>query len=385
MLVKENHSVILYADEENVELVKLTSDGVLTNRKGTFLHKNIIGKKYGSKIYDSACRNYIYVLRRTPEFVAISLKKKTQTLYEHDISFICLLCNALPNKKIIEAGTGTGCLTYALASCVLPKGVIHTFEYNEERYEEVRNEFSNFENVKNNIKFHHKDVISDSFVEFQPGEIDSVFLDMPNPWLCVPHVKKVLKERGVFVIFLPCIEQVYKIIEALEENQFCEIVTYELVNKSWEIIRNGGPAGGCKRARQFSLGGAKETSDPLEGVKETGDPLEGVKETGGPLERAKQSSDPLERAKQSSDPLERAKQSNDPLERAKQSSDPLERAKQSSDPSNEQKNCPTPAQSQNPTYRLRQKENKTHTGYLIFSKKELSDEHEQIEIELKGV
>ncbi|ANQ10343.1 Uncharacterized protein PCOAH_00038780 [Plasmodium coatneyi] len=315
MLVKENHSVILYTDEENIDLVKLKQDGVLTNKKGTFLHKDIIGKNYGSKIYDSACRNYIYVLKRTPEFIALSLKKKTQTLYEHDISFICLLCNALPNKKIIEAGTGTGCLTYALASCVLPKGIVHTFEYNEERYEEVRNEFSNFENVKNNIKFHHKDVINDSFVEFEPGEIDSVFLDMPNPWLCVPKIKEVLKERGVFVIFLPCIEQVYKIIDALEENQFCEIVTYELVNKSWEIMRNKGSSSGSKRVIHLNVDMANQTSDPLE----------------------------------------------------------------------EAKNSQAPIQGTNPMYRLRQKENKTHTGYLIFSKKQLSDEHEQMEIEMKGL
>ncbi|GAB68823.1 hypothetical protein PCYB_142510 [Plasmodium cynomolgi strain B] len=316
MLVKENHSVILYTDEECIDLVKLTSDGVLTNKKGTFLHKDIIGKKYGSKIYDSTCRNYIYVLKRTPEFIAISLKKKTQTLYEHDISFICLLCNALPNNKIIEAGTGTGCLTYALASCVLPKGIVHSFEYNEERYEEVRKEFSNFENVRNNIKFHHKDVINYSFVEFEPGEIDSVFLDMPNPWLCVPNIKKVLKERGVFV---------YKIIDALEENHFCEIVTYELVNKSWEIIRNKGSAAGSKRGSSGLLEAANARSAPFEGANERSGPLEGANQRSGPLEGG------------------------------------------------------------NPIYRLRQKENKTHTGYLIFSKKQLSDEEEQIDIELKGL
>lgn len=316
MVVKENDSVILYTDQENIDLVKLRKDGVLTNKKGTFLHKDIIGKNYGSKIYDSGCRNYIYVLRRTPEFIAQSLKKKTQTLYEHDISFICLLCNALPNKKIIEAGTGTGCLTYALASCVLPKGIVHTFEYNEERYLEVKNEFSNFENIKNNIQFHHKDVINDSFVQFEPEEIDSVFLDMPNPWLCVPSIKRVLKERGSFVIFLPCIEQVYKIIEALEQNEFCEIVTYELVNKSWEIILNEGSSTRSKRENYSKVDRTNETSHP-EGE---GKNLSGAQVVTG-----------------------------------------------------------------NPLYRLRQKENKTHTGYLIFSRKQLSDEHEQMEIEMKGL
>ncbi|GAW83364.1 tRNA (adenine(58)-N(1))-methyltransferase catalytic subunit TRM61 [Plasmodium gonderi] len=310
MHVKENDSVILYTDEENIEIVKLKGEGGFTNKKGTFLHKDIIGKTYGSKIYDCTCKSYIYVLKRTPELIITGLKKKTQTLYEHDISFICLLCNALPNAKIIEAGTGTGCLTYALASCVLPNGIVHTFEYNEERYREVKSEFENFEDIKKNIKFHHKDVINYTFDEFTSGEIDSVFLDMPNPWLCVHNVKNVLKERGTFVIFLPCIEQVYKIIDALEQNKFSEIVTYELINKSWEIIIN-------KRSKQ-----------------ETHSNVHACQAANADLGKDKD----------------------------------------------------FPQQSfLNPVYRLRQKENKTHTGYLTFAKKQLNDEEEQVDIEFKGL
>ncbi|SOV17593.1 tRNA (adenine(58)-N(1))-methyltransferase catalytic subunit TRM61, putative [Plasmodium sp. gorilla clade G2] len=237
-MIKEGNCVVIYSDEENIDLLKLTNDGIINNKKGRFLHKDIIGKEYGSKIYDTLNKNYIYVLKRSPELIANCLKKKTQTLYEHDISFICLVCNALPNKNILEAGTGTGCLTYALANSVLPNGMIHTFEYNEERYKQVQQEFDDFENIRKNITFHHKDILNYNFDDFPLEYFDSIFLDMPNPWLCVDNIKKVLKERGVFVIFLPCIEQVYKILEALEKNSFCDIVTYELINKSWKIIIN---------------------------------------------------------------------------------------------------------------------------------------------------
>ncbi|SCM26027.1 tRNA (adenine(58)-N(1))-methyltransferase catalytic subunit TRM61, putative [Plasmodium chabaudi chabaudi] len=308
MVIAENDSVILYIDEDNISLVKLKSDGSITNKKGIFLYKNIIGKEYGSKIYDTLSRNFIFVLKKTPELIATSLKKKTQTLYEHDISFICLLCNALPNMKIIEAGTGTGCLTYALANCVLPHGIIHTFEYNEERYTEVKKEFEDFEDVINNIKFYHKDIINYNFEDFKNNEIDAIFLDMPNPWLCVEKAKNVLKERGTFVIFLPCIEQVYKIIETLEEHNFCDIATYELINNSWKFILINN-------------------------------------------QKKKNNLNNLE---------------------------------------NSNTNQPTPLNDNSPqtlnmTYRLCHKENKTHTGYLIVSKKWLDDEHQQMEMEFKGL
>ncbi|CDU20512.1 uncharacterized protein PY17X_1415900 [Plasmodium yoelii] len=309
MVIAENDTVILYIDEDNISLVKLKNDGSTTNKKGIFLHKNIIGKEYGSKIYDTLSRNFIFVLKKTPELIATSLKKKTQTLYEHDISFICLLCNALPNKKIIEAGTGTGCLTYALANCVLPNGIIHTFEYNEERYREVKKEFEDFEDVINNIKFYHKDIINYNFEDFKNNEIDAIFLDMPNPWLCVEKAKIILKERGTFVIFLPCIEQVYKIIETLENHNFCDIETYELINNSWKIILNN------NKKKKNNLNNQLENLNTNQ-----------------------------------------------------------------STPINE--NSP---QTLNMTYRLCHKENKTHTGYLIVSKKRLDDENEQMEIEFKGL
>ncbi|SBS88098.1 tRNA (adenine(58)-N(1))-methyltransferase catalytic subunit TRM61, putative [Plasmodium ovale] len=310
MTIEENHRVILYLDEDNIELVKLKAGELVTNKKGTFLHNDIIGKNYGSKIYDTLYKNYIYVLRRSPELVATSLKKKTQTLYDHDISFICLLCNALPNSKIVEAGTGTGCLTYALANCVLPYGTVHTFEYNEERYREVKKEFDDFENVKDNIVFYHKDIINYNFEHFTESDVDSIFLDMPNPWLCVEKGKHILKERGIFVIFLPCIEQVYKIIETLETHDFCEITTYELINKSWRVFFN-------KNAKTDETPQDEQCNSSA--VTQSGFTHKSV------------------------------------------------------------------LHSAIPQYRLCQRENKTHTGYLTVAKKQLNDEHEQMEIEFTGV
>lgn len=236
MPIKEKDVVIFYCDEDNIELVQLKKNNKTTNKKGTFLHNDIIGKEYGIKVYDTLTRNFIYILTRSPELIASSLKKNTQVLFEHDIAFVCLLCNAIPNKKIIEAGTGSGCLTYALATAVFPYGKIYTFEYNKERFDKVTKQFEQFNDIKNNIQFYHKDIINTEWDE-SICDIDAVFLDLPNPWLCVEKVKKVLKERGIFVIFLPCIEQVHKTVDALEEASFCEIVTYELLHKSWAHIK----------------------------------------------------------------------------------------------------------------------------------------------------
>ncbi|VWU50367.1 tRNA (adenine(58)-N(1))-methyltransferase catalytic subunit TRM61, putative [Hepatocystis sp. ex Piliocolobus tephrosceles] len=369
MRIKENHSVIVYVDDYNMELVKLKNEGIITNRKGIFLHKDIIGKEYGHKIYDTLYRNYIYVLKKSPELIASSLKRQTQILYEHDISFICLLANALPNKTIIEAGTGTGCLTYALASSVLPYGTIHTFEFNQERYLQVKKQYESFYNIKNNIIFYHKDIINYDFKEFKEGTIDSVVLDMPNPWLCIKKFHNLLKERGIIVIFLPCIEQVYKIVDALEENNFCEIITYELINKSWSVIQNKKRENGKMEVSQSVHTSTRKNNTVNNIVDNTVNNI--VDNTVNNIVDNTVNNIVDNTV-------------NNIIDKTVDNISVNAISNKTGDITVNNYNCNTIFSYNDlliPPYRLFQKENKTHTGYLTVAKKQLNDEHEQMHIE----
>ena len=63
-----------------------------------------------------------------------------------------------------------------------------------------------------------RDIQGEGFPEEFSGLADSVFLDLPQPWLAIPSAEKMLKQDGVLCSFSPCIEQVQRSSETLRSN-----------------------------------------------------------------------------------------------------------------------------------------------------------------------
>lgn len=63
-----------------------------------------------------------------------------------------------------------------------------------------------------------RDIQGEGFPVAFSGLADSVFLDLPQPWLAIPSAAKMLKEDGVLCSFSPCIEQVQRSCETLRSD-----------------------------------------------------------------------------------------------------------------------------------------------------------------------
>ena len=97
-------------------------------------------------------------------------------------------------------GTGSGSLSHAILRAIAPTGHLYTFDFHQQRVEIVTQEFSDH-GLEEFVTAKQRDACKDGF-DLEDAA-DAVFLDLPNPWLAIPHAVKSLKKSGKF--FLGCL------------------------------------------------------------------------------------------------------------------------------------------------------------------------------------
>ena len=181
----------------------------------------LIGKNYGIKIESSMGVKFI-ALKPTLRDYIFKMQRKTQITYPKDIALIIMFSGVGPGSRIVEAGTGTGALTSALAFYVRPTGHVYSYEI---RGEFIKNALKNLKRagVSKFVDLKNKNIIQG----IDEREVDAVVLDLATPWLVVPHAYLSLKGSGSIVSFSPTIDQVVKMVETLNKNEFADIGTVE--------------------------------------------------------------------------------------------------------------------------------------------------------------
>lgn len=231
--IQPNELVVIFESFDNLNFCYAQPKEIFSNRNGHFHHDDFIGKPYGCKIRSRNNRGYgfVYLLKPTPELWARSLKHRTQIVHELDASMIVFYLNLRPNMVVCESGTGSGALSHCILRTIAPKGQLHTYEFNQLRAETARQEFAK-NRVDHLVTVYHKDVCGKKEegtggFDRPQASVDAVTLDLPEPWLAVPHAAYCLKPNGRIVSYSPCVEQSQRTISALKQAGFHSIKTME--------------------------------------------------------------------------------------------------------------------------------------------------------------
>jgi len=236
-IIKNNDLIYLILDNRRKWLVTVEEGREFQSHKGIVKFDEIIGKPFGSVVFSQPYETQgykFYVLKPLPSDYVIYMSRKTQIIYPEDAGLILVYSGIGPGSRVIEAGCGSGALTCILGNYVRPNGHIYSYDIREKSLKRaLRNVIR--ANLQDYISIQYGDIVID---DFEHRNVDSVVLDMPQPWKAIERIKKYLKFSGTLVSFSPAIEQVKKTTFALKENGFYEINTYELIKRKYQVKEN---------------------------------------------------------------------------------------------------------------------------------------------------
>jgi tRNA (adenine57-N1/adenine58-N1)-methyltransferase len=230
--IAEGDDVLLYLDKKRTYMVRVEVDRQFHTHKGYVELGDLIGRPFGSPVVSSLGVEF-HALRPLVRDRILKTDRRTQVLYPKDIGYLLLQLDVASGSRVVEAGTGSGALTMALASAVRPEGMIYTYEINP-KFQRVA--AGNIERAR----------LAD-YVELKEGdvtegidekEVDAVVLDLATPWVVVPWAYEALAGGGVFASFSPTIEQVMKTVSEIKEYPFIDVETVELILRNITVAEN---------------------------------------------------------------------------------------------------------------------------------------------------
>jgi tRNA (adenine57-N1/adenine58-N1)-methyltransferase len=227
--ISQGDNVLLYLNPRRTYFVKIEKDKSLHTHKGYIRHDSLIGKPYGTSVITNTGVEFIALRPALRDYI-FKTQRETQIMYPKDIALIVMFSGIGPGSKIVEAGTGAGALTTALAHYVKPTGKVYSYEI---RTEFIQNAQKNLEKagLSKYVIIENKDIT----MGIDESNTDAVILDLATPWLVVSHAYSALKGSGAIVSFSPTIDQVIKTAEALRENRFVDVQTVECLMRGMQV------------------------------------------------------------------------------------------------------------------------------------------------------
>ncbi len=201
----------------------LIPGGVMHTHRGMLNHDDLIGLPWGSQVFSHQGSPF-FLLQPSLADILNDLKRSTQIMYPKDIGYILTRLSVGPGQTVLEAGTGSGSMTVALAFAVGPQGRVITYEKREEFQNLARKNLERL-GLAERVTFKLRDIATG----FDETDADAFFLDVPNPWDYVSQVRAALKPGGFFCNLVPTFNQVETLLHALRREGFAFIEVCEIL------------------------------------------------------------------------------------------------------------------------------------------------------------
>jgi tRNA (adenine57-N1/adenine58-N1)-methyltransferase catalytic subunit len=215
-------------------LVTLRSGAEFHTHLGAVAHDALIGAAEGTRIRTSGGSKLV-AFRPTLADYVLKMHRGAQVVYPKDSALIVVYADIFPGARVLEAGTGSGALTLALARAVGPDGVVFSYEVRADHHARAAANIAEWYEAHGakpeNVELRTGDILED----VPDRTVDRMVLDMPEPWLAVGTATACLEEGGVLCCYLPTVPQVSQTVEAMRAGGFALIATFESLFRTWNV------------------------------------------------------------------------------------------------------------------------------------------------------
>lgn len=227
--LQEGEMVLLVDAKQRRYLVTLQAGAEFHSHAGFIAHDDLIGRDAGREVRSTRNSRYV-VLRPTMSDFVLKMPRGAQVVYPKDIGPILMLADLAPGVRVLESGVGSG----ALSMGMLRAGAdIVGYELRDDFAVRAQRNVRGF--LGEGVMDRYRVEVRDCYEGIDETGLDRIVLDLPEPWLVVPHAVEALVPSGILVAYTPQITQAAQLREALEKHRFAQAETLEVMHRGWHI------------------------------------------------------------------------------------------------------------------------------------------------------
>ncbi len=222
--------VLLTGSDRKPAIVRMQSGLEYQTHHGVVTHDAIIGRRWGETVETHLGYGYTILPPSLDEMIR-DVRRVTQIIYPKEIGYMLMKMNIGPGTRVLEAGTGSGGLTLALARMVQSEGHVYSYEVRPEMQAIAENNLLRV-GLAGYVTFKVRDIEEG----FDEQGLDAAILDVREPWLYLEQVHAALRGGGFFCSLVPTINQVGVLLRNLEMRPFGFTEVEELLLRPYKPI-----------------------------------------------------------------------------------------------------------------------------------------------------
>jgi tRNA (adenine57-N1/adenine58-N1)-methyltransferase catalytic subunit len=209
-------------------IFRLTPGERIQTHRGILQHDDLIGLPYGTQVFSHLKRGFV-LLKPSLSDLLLETKRSTQIMYPKDVGFLLVTMGIGPGQHVLEAGTGSGALTTALAFAVGPQGRVTSYEVRPEMQRLAQKNLDRI-GLADRVTFKLRNIQEG----FDEQGVDALYLDVPNPYDYLAQARAALKSGGSFGTILPSTNQVVRLMNALYRERFAFVEVCEILLRYYQ-------------------------------------------------------------------------------------------------------------------------------------------------------